>query len=899
MNDFQRRDTSKSETQPTKTSHELGMVGYFSACQLDGEVDISKFLPPRESDQYFSILRRILLAEIPRQVDMHHDIVDGYLKRFPEIVSQTDWAWELLAVEYYARLDRGETVDLLSYQKRFPDLYESLVDHLKKPSDSQTVESGESNADVFLPGTVLDDFEIIRQIGQGGQASVYQVRQLSLDRQLALKVSDAIGHEGQTLAQLEHPNIVTVYSERIFAGRKLLAMRLIAGRSLTELIQYRRNHNPQLFGRSQLLDWLKKENDPNPAQGTEVQRQRGIRHGTAATMVSLIRDVARGLAHAHSKHVLHCDIKPANILLDRAGIALLTDFNVAALQDNKSGSEISYVGGTPAYMSPEHIRAMAFWLDDHDNEFDERSDIYSLGTVFYELITGHHPWTISHAEWEPSKVNQILAERLQEPRLFLENMPDVNSGLRAIIIKCLTSQPSSRYQNALQLIEDLDRWLTFRPLIYAEHNHWPEKTYDFARRHPTAISVATMVLLAAALIIGTLIGGSVTRLRRAERLLDQCTQEMAKGNVQTVISRVGEARGVLADRIPPAIAWMFNDRIKTTDKRFQNFESDLALIEKRQFDQAVLATRTTEISGSQDSSQVGPLQNPLSIYRVLENPDWESSPRFQSLSAGQQKRVYEDITEILLIGLSDISRNPEKHNDQLQTLLDRFPQPHQKLSLIENVIRSRGKYLAKGVLTNFPTNEEFENYLLATMAAYDHQYKIAIQYLKKRSAQLQSNQSSRFWADFLMALCCQNLNRSEEAIEHYGKCIGQNPEFAWPYYNLGLIYAELDQLEPTNRLHLAEQHLSKAIKIDSKFTVAYASLGAVLYLQDRPRDALKQFSLAISQGHRNSQTYANQAAAFHAIGNVSDAVKSLQQALQMDSKNDQLQRQLKAWQNNQ
>ena len=898
MNDIQRRDPSESDTQPTKASHELGVAGYFSACRLGGEIDISKFLPPRESDQYFSILRRILLAEISRQVDVNHEIVDGYLKRFPDIVSQTDWAWELLAVEYYARLDRGETVNLLSYQKRFPDLYESLVDQLEKPSDSRTVKSGATNTDVFRPGTVLDDFEIIQQIGQGGQASVYQVRQLSLDRQLALKISDATGHEGQTLARLEHPNIVTVYSERIFAGRKLLAMRLIDGRSLTELIQYRRNQNPQSFGRSELLAWLKKENDPSPVQVTEMQRQRGIRHGPAATMIRLIRDVARGLAHAHSKYVLHCDIKPANILLDRAGVALLTDFNVAALQDNKSDSEISSLGGTPAYMSPEHIRAMAFWLDDHDNEFDERSDIYSLGTVFYELITGHHPWTISHAEWEPSKVNQILAERLQEPRLFSENIPGVNSGLRAIIIKCLTSQPSSRYQNALQLIEDLDRWLTFRPLVYAKHNNWPEKICDCARRHPTAISVAAMVFLAAGLIIGILIGGSVTRLRRAERLLDQCTQEMAKGNVQTVISRVGEARGVLADRIPPAIVWMFTDRIKTTDNRLRNFETDLALIEKRQFDQAVLATRTTELSGSKDSSQVGPLQNPLSIYRVLENPDWESSPRFQSLSAVQQNRVYEDITEILLIVLSDISRNPKKYKDQLQKLLDRFPKPHQKLPLIENVIRSRGKHLANAILTNFPINE-FENYLLATMAAYDRQYEIAIQHLEKRSAQLSSNQPSRFWADFLMALCCQNLNRSEEAIEHYGKCIGQNPDFAWPYYNLGLIYAELDRLKPADRLHLAERHLSKAIKIDSEFTAAYASLGAVLYLQDRPRDALKHFSRAIGQGHQNSQTYANQAAAFHAIGNVSDAVESLQQALRLDSNNDQLQQRLKAWQKNQ
>src|SRR6266516_4357677 len=303
------------------------------------------------------------------------------------------------------------------------------------------------------------DYELLEEIGRGGQGVVYRARQKSLNRTVALKVI-GLGHwateahlkrfrrEAEAAASLEHPCIVPIYEVGERDGSCYFSMKFIEGGQLDEVVR----------------------REPMP-----------IRRA-----VELIAKVARTVHYAHEHHILHRDIKPGNILLDQKGEPHLTDFGLARLVESESTvTRTLEVLGTPSYMAPEQAVG-------NNAAISSVTDVYGLGAVLYQLLTGQPPFA-GGTTYETIKL--VLDTEPRQPRLL---NPKIDRDLSTICLKCLEKDPKRRYTSALALAEDLERWLKHEP-IQARHTGIFTRGKKWVRRNPTsALLAASLIALAAA-----------------------------------------------------------------------------------------------------------------------------------------------------------------------------------------------------------------------------------------------------------------------------------------------------------------------------------------------------------------------------------------------------------------
>jgi serine/threonine-protein kinase len=314
------------------------------------------------------------------------------------------------------------------------------------------------------PGKMLGDFgdyELLEEIGRGGQGIVYRARQKSLNRTVALKVI-GLGNwateahlkrfrrEAEAAASLEHPSIVPIYEVGERDGSCYFSMKFVEGGQLDEV--------------------TKREPIP-PRRAAE-----------------LIAKVARTVQYAHEHGILHRDIKPGNILLDGKGEPHLTDFGLARLVETESTvTRTLEVLGTPSYMAPE--QAMG-----NNAALTAATDVYGLGAVLYQLLTGHPPFA-GGTTYETIKL--LLETAPRQPRVL---NPKIDRDLSTICLKCLERDPQRRYPSALALSEDLERWHEGRP-IAARPVSAPARIWRWLRRNPKlVVTGAAGLLLGAAAI---------------------------------------------------------------------------------------------------------------------------------------------------------------------------------------------------------------------------------------------------------------------------------------------------------------------------------------------------------------------------------------------------------------
>ena len=303
------------------------------------------------------------------------------------------------------------------------------------------------------------DYELLKEIGRGGQGVVYRARQKSLNRTVALKVI-GLGHwateahlkrfrrEAESAASLEHPCIVPIYEVGERDGSCYFSMKLVEGGQLDDVV-----------------------------------RREPI---TIRRAVELIAKVARIVHYAHEHHILHRDIKPGNILLDQKGEPHLTDFGLARLVETESTvTRTMEVLGTPSYMAPE--QAMG-----NNAQLTSATDVYGLGAVLYQLLTGHPPFA-GGTTYETIRL--VLDTEPRQPRLW---SPKVDRDVSTICLKCLEKDPKRRYASALALAEDLERWLKHEPIL-ARRTGLITRGRKWMRRNPTsALLAASLVALATA-----------------------------------------------------------------------------------------------------------------------------------------------------------------------------------------------------------------------------------------------------------------------------------------------------------------------------------------------------------------------------------------------------------------
>jgi TolB-like protein/Tfp pilus assembly protein PilF/predicted Ser/Thr protein kinase len=307
------------------------------------------------------------------------------------------------------------------------------------------------------------DYELLEEIGRGGQGVVYRARQKSLNRTVALKVIGLgqwssmphlkrFRHEAEAAARLEHAQIVPIYEIAERDGSCYFSMQFIEGGQLDQVL---------------------KREPMSPRRATE-----------------LLVKIARTVHFAHEHGILHRDIKPGNILVDKNGEPHLTDFGLARLIEQQSTVTNSFdVLGTPSYMPPEQAAG-------HTKELTAAADVYSLGAVFYQMLTGEPPFA-GGTTYET--IRMVLESEPRNPRT---RNPKVNVDLATICLKCLEKDPARRYQSAAALGDDIERWLKHEP-IQARRTGMFDRGRKWLRRNPTTALVAALLagLIAAVAVI--------------------------------------------------------------------------------------------------------------------------------------------------------------------------------------------------------------------------------------------------------------------------------------------------------------------------------------------------------------------------------------------------------------
>jgi serine/threonine protein kinase len=301
------------------------------------------------------------------------------------------------------------------------------------------------------PGDQFGDYRILRELGRGGFATVYLAQDVPLDRRIALKVSEIRGlGEGQALAELEHEHIVQVHAQftEVTTGKHCLCLQYVPGTTLERVID-KLPESPRPQQGSAILEAIGVEfREEVPFDPRGIRNREVLLQSTFASAVCWIgKQLAEALQFAHRRGVLHCDIKPANVLMNPYGRPLLADFNVS-LDARKLGEEKA-VGGTLPYMSPEQL---ILFFDDQSPPVDARSDLYSLGVVLFELLTGEHPFPLPH---HASIEDRIRLQWDFGPAVSWQEyrIPPV---LERILRRCLEPEVSNRYADAGELARALN-----------------------------------------------------------------------------------------------------------------------------------------------------------------------------------------------------------------------------------------------------------------------------------------------------------------------------------------------------------------------------------------------------------------------------------------------------------
>jgi serine/threonine protein kinase len=445
-------------------------------------------------------LRKLALIELVK-VDLGYQwkwgrdplCLDHYLEQFPELGGPDGVASALVYEEYQVRKQAGDEVEVEDFIRRFPRQaaeFRRLVS-LESPHLTTALFSGQRVKQIE-PGERLDDFDLLNQLGKGAFATVFLARQRSMQRLVALKVSADEGTEPQTMAQLDHPHIVRVFDQRQLPEKKLrlLYMQYLPGGTLQEVVEAARRLPPrERTGKLYLavVDRALEQRGESPPTESIVRLKLAGANWPAIVCWVGAR-LAAALEYAHRRKVLHRDLKPPNILLTADGSPKLADFNISYSSELEGVTPAAYFGGSLPYMSPEQLAACNPESGFKPDDLDGRSDVYSLGIVLWELLTGQRPfqdglmdegWTRTLEDMRERRRAGIVAEELA--RLPADCPP----GLKEVLIKCLAANRDERFQTAGQLARQLELCLQPRvqQLLRPSRGRWR----DTVRRFPLLV----------------------------------------------------------------------------------------------------------------------------------------------------------------------------------------------------------------------------------------------------------------------------------------------------------------------------------------------------------------------------------------------------------------------------
>jgi serine/threonine protein kinase/tetratricopeptide (TPR) repeat protein len=777
---------------------------------------------------------------------------EDLLARWPTNPSADPDVASLLFEDWQQKRQRGQEPNGTDYEQRFPAQRDSLKSLLHEHQLIHSLGgSCPSGFSLALPsvGDELFGFRLRHELGRGAFARVFLGEQVQLaGRPVVLKISKTESAEPQTMAQLQHTNIVPIYSlhEDAKAGVRLVCMPYFGGASLSQVLRAVHRETKQPRQGAELARALQavqapslaELNAPPPPTAQSVPPQVPLGQWQRLTCLEvaawIVARLADALQHAHQRGVLHRDIKPSNILLAADGEPLLLDFN---LSDSAQNPAQAALGGTVAYMAPEHLRAMASRNPVLVRKVDQRADIYSLGMVLFETLVGARPFEQS-ASYSPmpALIEAMAVERSRTTPSLRRLRPDVPWSLESIVRKCLAPDPDQRYQHAEQVADDLRAFLTDQPLRHAPELSRVEQARKWLRRHPRLASSGSVAAVAAALLLTA----AIALFGMHQHL--QATQED--------LSDAGARQ------------------------RQQSYDAGAI--------RALCLVNTTSDWASHDHLRRGiqECEETLGMYDVLTHADWQERDIWRRLPNDNRAETTREL--LLLLARGRVQLEPE-NRAVLQgalALLDKAEaidglRPTRALledraDYLERLGRRAEAALARAQAKELAPNSARDHYLLAAAlirhaGAQNNQALAALD----RAVQLQPK---HYWS--FMQRGAVHFERGDwtSAARDFGVCKGLWPQYPLAYFNLGCVQLRL------GRPAEAIVEFTQAAEREPDFLLAYLNRGLACLEMKRYQAALADFTQVKELGRDDAVVRVGQGVALEGLGRHAEAEAAFAQA---------------------
>ena len=663
---------------------------------------------------------------------------------------------------------------------------------------------------------VIPGYEILSKLGHGGMGVVFKARQSLLNRLVALKMirgdarieSDRLDRfriEAEAIARLRHPNVVVIYDIGEVDQRPYFSLELLEGGSLEE----------RLAG------------TPQPARPA----------------AELTETLAWAVHAAHRAGVVHRDLTPRNILFDADGTPKITDFGLAKRLEVERGMTVTdLVIGTPTYMAPEQASGRS-------REVGPAADIYALGAILYNQLTGRPPF---HGT-TPLETIMLVTSQAPVPPSRLQ--PKVPRDLETICLKCLEKEPRQRYADAGELAEDLGRFLAGKP-IYARRTPAWERALKWARRHPTAATFAAVSLLALVLLVAGLLRHNAAVRAEARREDERVARrrleagdgllngqgELARGELDE--ARVTLTRLLAELRTEPRLADLRGRAADVLDQ----VRRGLAERASRAADRARLA-RFAEL---RDASLFLDIQHPdlalggrceearaaaraaLATFAAGGEDDaWSLAPLPASYAAAEREEVASGCYLMLMVLAEAVARplpgeDPRPQAAKALRILERaaaLRPPTRAYRIRRAVCLERAGDAAAA------RRERAEAERLEPAGAFDHFLLGQERYqrgdwtaaLRHFDAAIEE-QPDLFWAQCLSAVCFLNSapSRPGEAKAALTACLQQRPSFAWLYLLRGVAFGQMGGIDLNAAARLPSRADALRVAAEAHFEAAEA-----------------------------------------------------------------------------
>ncbi len=759
--------------------------------------DPADFLPAGPQSDPAALLALIQADLTLRREAGEPATVEDYLRRFPSLEGGALVA--LIYEEYCLREEAGEEPDLAGYEARFPavaaDLRQVLEIHsLVRSGRSALPAPGPSATPFPCAGRTIAGFHLVEELGRGTFARVFLAEErLLADRPVALKVTRAASREPQALARLQHTHIVPVYSYRTDpdTGLHLLCMPYLGRVTLADVLAHpvsaRARDGSDLVAALDQLGANGVAPDNRPAG-----RQALARRGYARAVAWWGARLAEALQHAHDHGVLHRDIKPSNVLITGDALPMLLDFNLArdSWIENPAATP-SALGGTLAYMAPEHIEALCGGAGDR---VDGRADVYALGVVLFEALTsGTRPFPPpGSAATVPEMLRRAAGERRANVPRLRASRPDVPPELDVVVGRCLAYDPADRYSAASELAADLQAVADDAPLRYAQEP-LPGRLRRWVRRHRRRLALSAPPLLALVALAVISVDARLARLR----LEAEIEHGIGEGEHASAADQLDRA----ADQFATAARLAASDPGLSPLRTRAAALYDQARRTKAARDRADAFFRRAEPLrfallgfGGDPAPAARGVDDVLGLFSIPDDPDWSGRDDLRLLDEPRRARLLAEADELLFLWAVALDRGPPGDPARERRIRRVFDAARPFVPPAGPWAALRVRYDARriGRAPENPSSDPLREpsaracFQWGFLRHLDGRTDEALAWLE-RAVLLRPDD---FWSQFYLGFRYAQAKQVSRAIEHYSVAAALRPSAPWALFNRAQLLRE-------------------------------------------------------------------------------------------------------------